>query len=472
MQGALPQTVSHRSQALICQHKPLPIFGCRMKLRLWLGISSIILPLAGCEPRCGDGAIDVALNEECDGGADCSPDCKLDGGTCGDGVVQSARGEECDDGNNLPGDPCNADCLNGPVEDSITLNDLVTNNGQPFLFDQALYCEGMVTRHAVVHEKDAEDNNLRWRCGDVTDIAISGNPFGQEYCEYAAITSSGQAINSAAAIDQDGFSCLITALFNDEPSLDAQLISALAQPENIGATVDVTNVRMQFDVNSRNAAIGLIGICDNMGGDNNEARQAACGQAAAEAIKEGDDARAQQLADICRGQSLLDDAVFAQAQALGAVQPIEGDPGFQKHREIRGCTATLRGGGLFFRNSDTNICGRVFRADNECGCSFNAVPQAVIGFDLAVWFTPENNDFPAECRFAQVNGQDFKQLMICDVPANEIPQIQSSAKYQNDLTGFCNDRFAKNIGLLAPLSALDAGTCSTTTEFCSEFFDN
>jgi cysteine-rich repeat protein len=438
-----------------------------MKLRLWFG-ASLILPLMGCDPRCGDGAINAEIGEECDGGANCDAACKLVGGFCGDGVVQSALGEECDDGNNLPGDPCNADCLNGPVEDTFTLNDLVTNGGQPFLFDQAVYCEGMVTRHAVVHERDAEDNNLRWRCGDVTDIP--SDSYGQEYCEYSAITSSGQAINNAANIDANGFSCLFTSVFNDEPSLDAQLISALAQPENIGATVDVNNVRMQFGVNSRGAADGLIGICDNMGGDNNEARQAACGQAAAEALKDGDQARFDALADICRGQSLLDDAVFAQAQALGANQPVEGDPGFEKHREIRGCTATLRGGGLFFRNSDTNICGRVFRADNECQCSFAQVPGAVIGFEFSVWFTAENNDFPAECRFAQVNGQEFKNLMICDVPANEIPQIQSSAKYQNDLTGFCNDRFGKNIGIIAPLDALATG-CQTATNFCSEFFE-
>jgi cysteine-rich repeat protein len=419
-----------------------------MKLHLWLGVSAfaLSLPLSGCAPKCGDGVINAELGEQCDGGADCDAACKIVGGTCGDGIVQAGRGEECDDGNNLPGDPCNADCLNGPIEDTFTLNDMGN-----FLFDQAVYCDGMTTRHAVVHEKDAEDNNLRWRCGDVTDIDISGNPFGQEYCEYAAIASDGAQIENAAQAG-DGFSCLFTAVFNDEPSLDAQSIAALAQPENLGVT-------------------GLIQSCSSINGDTNEVRQAACGQAFVAAQKAGNDALAQQLSDACRGIDLLDPANFAAAEALGVVVPVEGDAGFEKHREVRACVVTPRGGGLFFRNSDTNICGRAFRAQNECQCSFPEVPAAVTGFDFSIWFTPENNVIPAECRPAKVNGQDSTQLLICDVPQNEIAQIQGSAKYQNNLTSFCNDRFAKNIGMLAPLSALDDGSCQTATNFCGDFFE-
>ena len=434
-----------------------------MKLHLWLGVSVFALSLSGCTPKCGDGVINADLNEQCDGGADCDAACKVIGGFCGDGILQAGRGEECDDGNNLPGDPCNADCLNGPIEDTFTLNDV------EFLFDQAIYCDGMVTRHAVVHQKDAEDNNLRWRCGDVTDI--TADQYGQEYCEYAAITPDGAAVNNAAQLGGDGFSCLFTAVFNDEPGLDAQHIAALAQPENLGATVSAANVRMQRDVNSRDAATGLITSCSTMGGNNNEARQAACGQAFVAAEDAGDLVLAQQLSDVCRGQDLLDPAIFAEAEALGVAVPVEGDAGFETHREIRACVGTIRGGGLFFRNSDTNICGRAFRANNECQCSFPAVPAAVTGFDFTVWFTPENNTLPAECRPAKVNGQDSTQLLICDVPTNELAQLQNSAKYQNDLTGFCNDRFGKNIGMIAPLSALDDGSCQAATNFCGQFFE-
>jgi hypothetical protein len=210
-----------------------------------------------------------------------------------------------------------------------------------------------------------------------------------------------------------------------------------------------------------------------MGGDENEVRKTACYQAFDAARDRGDNTTADRLRELCREQAIVGspeaEARFAEAQSLGLVIPQEGDPEFEKHREIRGCVSTSRGGGAFFRNSDTNICGRTFRANNECGCGFADVPQAVIGFDFAIWFTPENDTIPAECRPAKIGGQDFSHLLICDVPQQELAEIATSAKYQNDLTGFCNDRFAKNVGMLAPLSALDAG-CDTTTEFCSEFF--
>jgi cysteine-rich repeat protein len=427
----------------------------------------------GCEnnctftpgPACGDGTLNVG--EACDDGNNsngdgCRSDCTIE--DCGDGIEDPAAGEECDDGNFVPGDSCGPDCQNPPVEDVFTLDDVVS------LFDLAEYCDGMTTRHAVVHQKDSVDNNLRWRCGDVTDI--DPTDYGQEYCEYSAV-SNGSKINAGSQIGANGFSCLFTSVFNDEPSLDNQLKQDLALAVNLGSPVtDTSLVRMQRSVNSRGAAIGLINDCSTMPGDTNEVRQVACYQAFDAARDAGDTAKANQLRSICNNQDLTNNTTFAQAQALGAVIPVEGDAGFEKHREIRACVATPRGGGLFFRNSDSNICGRSFRASNECSCSFNPVPNAVIGFEFTIWFTPENNTIPAECRPAKIGGQDSKNMLICTVPAQEIPQIKTSTKYQNDLTGFCNDRFGKNLGMLAPLSALDAaGTCQTTSGFCGSFFE-
>jgi cysteine-rich repeat protein len=413
---------------------------------------------------CGDGGLDAG--EQCDdgnnvGGDGCRSNCTIE--ACGDGVEDAAAGEECDDGNLVPGDSCDPICQNPPVEDTFTFNDV------EFIFDLAEYCDGMVTRHAVVHQKDAEDNNLRWRCGDVTDI--DPDQYGQEYCEYAAV-SNGARISTGAQIGVDGFSCLFTAVFNDASGLDTQLRQDLSLAVNLGATVsDATLVRMQRSVNSRSAAIALINDCSNLSGSNNEVRQVACYQAFDAARDAGDVATANQLKTLCQGQDLNDAATFAEAQALGVEVPVEGDADFEKHREIRGCVATPRGGGLFSRNSDSNICGRVFRSQNECQCSFNPIPAAVNGFDFSIWFTAENNTIPPECRPAKIGGQDSKQLLICDVPANELPEIQASPVYQNDLEGFCNDRFGKNIGMLAPLSALDAGTCQTDSGFCGSFFE-
>lgn len=57
-------------------------------------------------PRCGDGIVDLPL-EDCDGGAGCGVDCKA---ICGDGVVISPA-EECDDGDALdPTGACSSIC--------------------------------------------------------------------------------------------------------------------------------------------------------------------------------------------------------------------------------------------------------------------------------------------------------------------------------------------------------------------------
>lgn len=66
---------------------------------------------------CGDGAVQKALNEQCDigmrlsEGLSCSSRCRIVSSQCGDGVRNV--GEECDSGvqnNNRPGSRCRADC--------------------------------------------------------------------------------------------------------------------------------------------------------------------------------------------------------------------------------------------------------------------------------------------------------------------------------------------------------------------------
>ena len=374
-----------------------------------------------------------------------------------------AAAEECDDGNFLPGDTCDPICQNPPVEDVFTFNDVAV------LFDLAEYCDGMTTRHAVVHALDAQDNNLRWRCGDVTGISPAND--GQEYCEYSAVKNGGR-ITSATQIGAGSFSCLFTSIFNDATGLDTLHRQQLELPVNLGSPVtDVSLVRMQRSINSRAAATALVGSCSGLGGNINETRQVACYQAFDAARDAGDMTSANQLRAICRGQDLSNGAAFAQAQALGAVVPVEGDADYEKHREILGCVTTPRGGGNFARNSESNICGRAFRAGNECQCSFMDLPTAVVGFEFTTWFTPENDTIPPGCRPAQVNGQDSRHLMICDVPAREVPEILASALYRDDLTGFCNDRFGKNLGMVAPLDTLHAGTCNLTPSFCGSYFE-
>jgi cysteine-rich repeat protein len=393
---------------------------------------------------------------------------------CGDGIVQD--GEECDDGNNLPGDACHSLCENPPVEDSFTANEV----DQGFFFDFARYCVGMETRHATSHEKDLEDGNLRWRCGDITDVEQVAE-FGQEYCEYSAILNGEEFEDSANIPEGESFSCLFTAVFNDAEDADAENIAALAQPENLGVAVDATLARMEIGINSRGAADGLISACTqladpNFGFSENEklnlVREAACAQAFVAAESAGDTALAAELLDACQGVNLAVEANFAIAAALGVTVSAPGEANFDTQHNIAGCVATGQGGGAFFRNSDTQICNRIFRAADDCGCSFEAIPDVVKGFSFSTWFTPENDRVPPECRPAIVNGQASEQLLICDVPLNEIAQIKASEKYSTALTSFCNDRFAKNIGMLAPLSAITStATCNDVNNFCTSFRD-
>lgn len=76
--------------------------------------------VCGYTALCGDGIIDVEVDEECDDGDrvrddGCSEHCKTE--RCGDGIKQS--GEACDDGNLEGSDGCSASCENEACGDGI-----------------------------------------------------------------------------------------------------------------------------------------------------------------------------------------------------------------------------------------------------------------------------------------------------------------------------------------------------------------
>ena len=66
--------------------------------------------------ECGDGYLNMAVDEECDLGVEnsnlpnalCRTNCTSQ--DCGDGIVDDAFVEECDDGNDIDEDGCNSDC--------------------------------------------------------------------------------------------------------------------------------------------------------------------------------------------------------------------------------------------------------------------------------------------------------------------------------------------------------------------------
>lgn len=65
-------------------------------------------------PGCGDGIVQIQLNEECDDGNsinddECSNECKI--ASCGDGIVQASNEETCDDMNDNEFDGCRSNCV-------------------------------------------------------------------------------------------------------------------------------------------------------------------------------------------------------------------------------------------------------------------------------------------------------------------------------------------------------------------------
>jgi hypothetical protein len=370
-------------------------------------------------------------------------------------------------------------------------------------FDLAAVCDQTLAVHAAVRPFDVADGSVRWKCGDVDGVTsftkkgAIGFDRGQEYCEYMAV-SKGRAIRSTAqAATGEGGSpalqCVFTGVYRDHldpendrdrrynEARDAELAAALAAPVNLGAPF-VDDLRQPFNpavpelidplvlmrkfVNSRGAADTLIEDCSAAGPDLNDDRQAACYLASVEA---SDPAVKQQLRDLCRGADLRDEARWAKVEALGAKVAAEADPSFQRQRDVIGCMAAGRAkhGASTFRNSDPMICGRIFRAHEECGCTWSALPAELPGFLMTGW---ASDRLPVGCRHAEIDGQTFPHLVICDVPESEAADLPLQPEFSDDLQAFCNVRFGRDIAMRAPIRAVEqAGTCRRDTAFCAEF---
>ena len=119
--------------------------------------------------------------------------------------------------------------------------------------------------------------------------------------------------------------------------------------------------------------------------------------------------------------------------------------------------------------SDPHISQVVVRANQECGCTYNALPDQLEGFLQGTWSS--QSALPPGCRRAKVGGQDYQQLTICEVPDSERSDLEINPDYSENLLAFCNDRFGKDIVMTAPLRVVEnAGSCTNAEgAFCSEF---
>ena len=336
----------------------------------------------------------------------------------------------------------------------------VPGTGEPeTLFDQAWVCHFQREALIALHDAHLQDGSVRWTCADVAGIASPS--FGQEYCESTPV-SQGKIVHNIEEVEPGAkLQCVFTTAFADAQRNDAQLLATMASEANLGSKVhDKSIVRMDTGFNSHAAAMALIASCDGNAATtpDDEVRQAACFQAAFG--KQGDD-----LKNLCRGKDLGDKAQWEKAAALGARIRKLGEEDYDAQQDMISCLATKRSGGVTWRKSDSLLCGRVTRASKECGCDYNAIPASVDGFTLS---GPLMDVLPAGCRYAKVDGADYKQIAICELSAGDLEDAQMSA---TDPRTLCHGRYAALLLVKVPLRAFEkAGTCkSQATAFCAAY---
>ncbi|NUP10413.1 MAG: hypothetical protein HOW73_30555 [Polyangiaceae bacterium] len=350
--------------------------------------------------------------------------------------------------------------------------DVVPDNAQT-PFDLAGLCSENIQRHITVRPQELSDGVVRWQCGDRPGVDGKDDR-GQEYCEYFPV-SNGKRIETFAEADPAApLQCFFTSVYMDvteDTARDGYLAAELAKPENLGVEVDKDLVRMKGQFNSRGAATTLVVDSMDVKTSQNDQRQAACFLASADPANK---ANAEKLKEACRGVKLTTSSAWTKAQELGARIPKSGEASYETWKDTVACMSVgrLSHGGVDWRMSDPHITQVVVRANDECGCTYNELPAELEGFLQGTWSSADA--LPAGCRRAKVEGSDYMQMTICDVPESERSDLETNLDYSENLQAYCNDRFGKDIVLTAPLRAVEkAGSCSkATSAFCKEFTEN
>ena len=116
-------------------------------------------------------------------------------------------------------------------------------------------------------------------------------------------------------------------------------------------------------------------------------------------------------------------------------------------------------GGVDWRMSDPHITEIVVRASLECGCRYDALPDALGGFLQGTWAAADK--LPPRCRRAKLkDGTESQQLTICDVPAQRVAELENDFDFSENLSKLCNEMYGKDIVMTAPARAVEkAGRC-------------
>lgn len=266
---------------------------------------------------------------------------------------------------------------------------------------------------------------LRWSCDDVEIIEAFER--GQEYCEYFALVQLPGAVDTAVLgrnlgsepevgqtplqldLDADDIArleadpeatvgtCVFTSWNADEP---APPCTADACDEAVlGLAIDAETFRMKFDVNSTEAAVGIITDCLEL------------------LPSEGDPA----------------------------------DPSDPLHDDfLRACRLNADVNMTEWRKSDNVICAGTLRLA-ECGCALEGTTsgfadvlplQSALGFPLGTWSSLD--ELPGGCRWVDP-GDGSHHIVACDLSALEV--LDNAA----ELKSYCAEKYGPNVVVHVPL---------------------
>jgi hypothetical protein len=395
-------------------------------------------------------------------------------------------------------------CASEPTDDADGAAAAVTPKQAENTFEQVKVCDNLFKDRAAFRDVDLQQGVLRWKCGDVDAVTISAceddlgaiarreesantdgareaslvecsDGYGQEYCESNAV-ANGSVVNSVKSgrelRDSDVVECVFTAVFSDvedeaTPAYHKELASKL-KPQLTSPKRDLEGrvAGMKQSANSRAAADALINDCSNLGNSPDEAlhknaeRQVLCYKAWTAA---GNATARRRIEEKCASADLADDSEWAKTGLADAELS-------DAEKDLAACTMVLYApnGGIAWRNSDPTICARSYRATHECNVGFKQIGEVAPGLQGFAMMGWTNRDtLPPACKYAQIDGAPYKQLVVCKPNAADVKAYRTQRK---PLQQLCRDKFGVNVSMQAPVGALaDLGNAKTDTPFCSAF---
>lgn len=331
----------------------------------------------------------------------------------------------CRNGDDAPAADTEPACMGAKCDDLETETEGTSGGGEGEGEGVEATCERRRDDAFNPNELAFTSTALRWSCEDVAEV--HDDERGQEYCESFVIVQPPGATEAAVlgrnlgAEPEDGQTALALALDDvDIAQLEADPDAVVGQciftswnsdepmpacegdacsDEVFGVAVEPEIFRMKFDVNSTEAAVGIITDC----------------------------------------LELL---------------PPEGDPDDPSdplHDDFtRACQLNAMVNMTEWRKSDNTICSASLRLA-ECGCGLDGSEQgfadvlplkSTLGFPLGTWSGAE--ELPGGCRYIDP-GDGSRHIVACDLGALEV--LDNAA----ELKAYCIGKYGPNVVVHVPI---------------------